>query len=63
MIADKMKALGQHRSTIREVSEYANRRIAEIGRDKVFNFSLGNPSIPAPAKVGEVMRQLLTGQM
>ena len=59
MIADKMKALGQHRSTIREVSEYANRRIAEIGRDKVFNFSLGNPSIPAPAKVGEVMRQLL----
>ncbi|MBE6538968.1 MAG: pyridoxal phosphate-dependent aminotransferase [Ruminococcaceae bacterium] len=45
---DKMLSLGQSRSVIREIFEYGKTRKAEIGADKVFDFSLGNPSVPAP---------------
>ena len=44
----EMVALGNVRSVIRETFEYGNRRAAEIGRDRVFDFSLGNPNVPAP---------------
>ena len=44
----EMAALGNVRSVIRETFEYGNRRAAEIGRDRVFDFSLGNPNVPAP---------------
>ncbi len=37
-----------HKSVIRELSEYATRRGAEIGYENVFDYSLGNPSVPAP---------------
>lgn len=55
-----MLALGKKSSVIREIFEYAKRRRAEIGAENVFDFSLGNPSIPAPAAVGETMLRLLT---
>ena len=52
-----MLALGQAPSVIRETFEYGNRRAAEIGRENVFDFSLGNPSVPAPASVdGSICR-------
>ena len=47
---------GKTRSAIRELFEYGNRRKAEIGEENVFDFSLGNPSAPAPE---EVRRELL----
>ena len=47
----RMTELGSRRSVIREIFEYGNRRRAEIGPENVFDFSLGNPSIPAPAAV------------
>lgn len=53
MLNEKMYALGSKRSTIREIFEYAKTRAAEIGADKVFDFSIGNPSVPAPDKVNE----------
>ncbi len=59
-LSEKMKALGMRRSVIREIFEYANRRKAEIGADNVFDFSIGNPSVPAPAVVGETLVKLLT---
>ena len=59
MIAEEMVGLGKKRSVIREIFEYAKRRKAEIGAENVFDFSLGNPSIPAPEKVTEVMKRLL----
>lgn len=55
-----MLALGQAPSVIRETFEYGNRRAAEIGRENVFDFSLGNPSVPAPDSVDESIRRLLS---
>ena len=54
-----MLALGQAPSVIRETFEYGNRRAAEIGRENVFDFSLGNPSVPAPDSVHDTMRKLM----
>ncbi len=54
-----MLALGQAPSVIRETFEYGNRRAKEIGRENVFDFSLGNPSVPAPESVHDTMRRLM----
>ena len=62
MINEKMEQLGKKSSVIREIFEYAKKRRAEIGDDKVFDFSIGNPSIPAPAAVNEAIRRLVTEQ-
>lgn len=59
MFNEKMLGLGQKRSVIREIFEYGNKRRAEIGNENVYDFSLGNPSIPAPEAVGETMRSLI----
>ena len=58
----KMFGLGSKRSIIREIFEYSKTRSAQIGADKVFDFSLGNPSVPAPAEVNETIRTLLSEQ-
>lgn len=60
MISEKMTALGKKSSVIREIFEYGNRRRAEIGAENVFDFSLGNPSIPAPDKLTETMQNLIS---
>lgn len=60
MISEKMMELGKKRSVIREIFEYGNKRRAEIGAENVYDFSLGNPSIPAPEFVNETMKRLLT---
>lgn len=60
MVCEKMERLGRRRSVIREIYEYGNTRRAEIGAENVFDFSLGNPSVPAPREVGEVLMRLLT---
>lgn len=59
MVSKEMLALGKKSSVIREIFEYAKVRRAEIGAENVFDFSLGNPSIPAPAVVSETMQRLL----
>lgn len=59
MYNSKMHAYGTTRSVIREIFEYGNRRKAEIGADKVFDFSLGNPSVPAPESVDRAIREIL----
>lgn len=51
MINEAMYAQGAESSKIREIFTYACERKAQIGADKVFDFSLGNPSIPAPEAV------------
>lgn len=61
-ISEKMLALGKKSSVIRELFEYGRRRKAEIGEENVFDFSLGNPSVPAPEKVTEVMRRLIDAE-
>lgn len=59
-INEKSRAYGASKSTIREISAYANQRKAEIGADKVFDFSLGNPSVPAPDAVRASIEHSLT---
>lgn len=59
-ISQKMLGLGKKSSVIREIFEYSKRRKAEIGAENVFDFSIGNPSVPAPDSVNETMKRLLT---
>ncbi len=59
MVQKDMLALGRRRSVIREIFEYGNMRKAEIGTENVFDFSLGNPSVPAPAIVTETLNKLI----
>lgn len=58
----KMLGLGSHRSVIREIFEYSKKRAAEIGAENVFDFSLGNPSVPAPHEVNDAIRELLESE-
>lgn len=51
MINETMYARGAESSVIREIFSYGLERKAQIGADKVFDYSLGNPSVPAPAAV------------
>ena len=51
--------LGMQRSVIRELFEFGKKRIAEVGEENVFDFSIGNPSVPAPDSVNETAIRLL----
>ena len=57
---EKMYALGAKRSVIRELFEYGKMRKAAVGEDKVYDFSLGNPSVPPPPAVKETLMRLLS---
>lgn len=59
MVNAQMHEWGTTRSVIREIFEYGNRRKAEIGADKVYDFSLGNPSVPAPQIVTDAIKDIL----
>lgn len=59
MLNEKNVNLGKVRSSIRELFEYGKVRKAEIGEENVFDFSLGNPSVPAPAEVRDALVDLL----
>ena len=59
MVNQNAYLLGSNRSVIRELFEYGNRRAAEVGRENIFDYSLGNPSIPAPGEVNDAIRQVL----
>lgn len=57
---EKMVALGTQRSVIRELFEFGKKKAAEIGAENVFDFSIGNPSVPAPAKVNETAIRIIS---
>lgn len=59
MLNEKMVSLGSRRSVIREIFEYGKKRKAEIGEENVFDFSLGNPSVPAPAAVTAALERII----
>ena len=58
MINEEYKAMLGGKSVIRELSEYATSRGAEIGYQNVFDYSLGNPSVPAPKSFTDAMVDL-----
>ena len=59
MINEKMYEYGSKSSVIRELFSYGLERKKVVGEDKVYDFSLGNPSIPAPAEVKQAILELL----
>ena len=54
-----MVELGSKRSVIREIFEYSRNRSTQIGAENVFDFSLGNPSVPPPIEVEETVTKLM----
>lgn len=59
MLNQKNVNLGKVRSTIRELFEYGKKRKAEIGAENVFDFSIGNPSVPAPEEVKKALLDII----
>ena len=57
-VAEDMYQLGSQRSAIRELFEYGKQRAAVVGAENVYDFSLGNPTVPAPDCVNETIRDL-----
>lgn len=62
MISEQMMMLGKKRSVIREIFEYAKKRANEIGKENIYDFSIGNPNVPAPACINETIVELLKNE-
>ena len=58
-VNQRMLGLGTQRSVIRELFEFGKKRMAEVGAENVFDFSIGNPSVPAPDVVNETVLRLV----
>ena len=61
MISESLVHLGEKKSGIRELFEYGLRQAAVVGKENVYDYSLGNPSVPAPEEVASIIRELLEG--
>lgn len=59
MVSAKMYELGTKKSTIRTIFEYGKKRAAEVGAEHVYDFSIGNPNVPAPAAVKKAIIDIL----
>ena len=59
MLTEQYKKMLSGKSVIRQLSEFATERGKEIGYENVFDYSLGNPSVPVPEKFTEVMIKML----
>ena len=59
MLNQKSYALGANRSVIRDLFEYGNGRAAIVGRENVYDYSIGNPSIPSPKEVEDTIKAVL----
>lgn len=59
MVNQKVLRYGRERSCIRELFEYGRRQAAIVGSENVFDFSLGNPSVPPPSEVNDAIREIL----
>lgn len=59
MLNERMVALGTQRSVIRELFEFGKMRAAEVGAENIFDFSIGNPSVPSPGIVNETAIKLI----
>ncbi len=59
MVNETYKKLGTTRSVIRELFEFGKKRAEEVGKDNVFDFSIGNPTVPPPESINETAIKLL----
>ena len=62
MIAEKMKGLVNNNSAIRAMFEEGKRLASIYGKENVFDFSLGNPNVPAPAKLNDAIKEVLENE-
>ena len=62
MIAQHYKDMLGSKSVIRQISEWSTARGAEIGYENVFDYSLGNPSVPCPQEFTAAMQDLLANE-
>ena len=60
MVSEQMYELGMKKSTIRTIFEYGQKRAAKVGAENVFDFSLGNPSVPTPDFIRDAAVDILT---
>lgn len=60
VVNESMYQLGSVRSAIRELFEYGKKRAEIVGRENVYDFSIGNPSILAPQIVNDTIKELVT---
>ncbi len=60
-LPEKTVALGTTRNIMREIFEYGKIRSQQIGAENVFDYSLGNPSVPAPDCVNNTINELISG--
>ena len=63
MIADKMKGMVANSSAIRAMFEEGNRLASLYGAENVYDFSLGNPNVPAPEAVKKAIVELVEGEL
>ena len=63
MISEKMKGFVQGSSVIRAMFEEGKKLAAIYGEDKVFDFSLGNPNVPAPAQVNQAIKDIVNEEL
>ena len=61
MLSQEAVQLGTNRSVIRELFEFGKVRAAQVGAENVFDFSIGNPSVPSPRCVADAAKELLEG--
>lgn len=59
MYNERMYKLGSNRSVIRELFEYGKIMAEKVGAENVFDFSLGNPNVPAPEEVRDALKELI----
>ena len=62
MIADSMVSLVKNSSLIRAMFEEGNRLAKLYGAENVYDFSLGNPNVPAPAEVNEAVKDIVDNE-
>ena len=60
MVHEQSRRFGENRNYIRELSAFGNARAAVIGKENVLDFSIGNPSVPAPPQIEAAIRQILS---
>ncbi len=59
MLNNDMVGLGKKRSVIREIFEYGNQRAKVVGKENIFDFSIGNPNVPAPDSVARAIEEIV----
>ena len=59
LVSERMHGLGSERSVIRELFEYGKLRAEKVGRENIYDYSLGNPAVPSPACVDEAITDII----